>query len=158
MKYKVRSGLRTYEFDGTLIASSTSQRPDSYRWVDFNLYVTVGGHYVLERIGQSDIFHKNIGCSVVDRNKLKFLPGDVLEDHHVPCEECIPDEYTDIIIIEKPRFYALVSEQPDAILEALHKRDSNGARYMTKVTERLIEDAAKHDKRLENAYRVEHIR
>ncbi len=155
MLYKVKNGNRIYEFDGKLLASSTSKKPDSYRWVEFNLYLTVGGSYILERIGQTDYFH-HIECEVVGRNNLKFNPEDHLEDRHVPCEICDPDDFDDIVL-EKPRYFALVSEYPAAILEALHKKADDGARYMTYVTQRLIEDAAVHDKRLEKAYRVEHI-
>ena len=157
-KYKVRHGQRTFEFDGVLVASSTSKQVNSYRWVDFRLYITVGGSYILERVGQTLIYH-DIGCLVVERNNLKFNPEDRIEPYHIPCYECAPDpeDPQDVILIEKPRYYGLVSDSPDAILEALHKRDSNGARYMTNVTERLIEDACKYDKRLENAYRVEKI-
>ena len=156
MHYKVKNGNRIYEFDGTLLASSTSKKQDSYRWVDFNLYITAAGTYILERIGQTDYFH-HIECEVVARNKLKFSPEDQLEDRHVPCEICDPDDFDDIVL-EKPRYFALTSDSPAAILEALHKKADDGARYMTYVTQRLIEDAAVHDKRLEKAYRVEYIK
>ena len=154
--YKVKNGNRIYEFDGTLLSSSTSKKPGSYRWVEFNLYITAAGTYILERVGQTDIFH-HIECEVVGRNKLKFSPEDILEDRHVPCEICDPMDDHDIVL-EKPRYFALVSEYPAAILEALHKRADDGARYMTYVTQRLIEDAAVHDKRPEKAYKVEYIK
>ena len=150
MHYKVKNGNRIYEFDGTLLSSSTSRKQDSYRWVEFNLYITAAGTYILERIGQTDIFH-HIDCEVVERNKLKYNPEEqVLQDRHVPCEICDPDDEDDIVL-EKPRYFALVSEFPAAILEALHKKAHDGARYMTYVTQRLIEDAALHDKRLAKA-------
>jgi hypothetical protein len=123
--------------------------------VEFNLYLTVGGSYVLERIGHSLIFH-DIGCDVVDRSGLKFRPEDQIGPEHIPCEQCEPDprDPEDIIVIEKPRFFGLWSETPEAVLESLY-----GSRnYLTKVAERLIEDATEFDQRLERAYRVEHIR
>jgi hypothetical protein len=156
MQYEVKHNSRTIKFDGRRLSRSTSKRPDSDRWVEFALYVTASGTYVFERIGQSNIFH-HIDCEVVERNDLEYDPQDILEDRHVPCDICYPDEEVDDIIIEKPRYFALVSDHPAAVLEALHKKDSNGARYMTKVAERLIEEACEHDKRLEKAYRVEHI-
>lgn len=156
MQYEVKNGNRTYKFDGTLLAQSTSKRRDAHRWVEFYLYVTASGTYIFERIGQTEVFH-HVDCEVVSRNGLKYDPEDRLEDYHVPCLECDPDEDYDDIVIEKPRYYALVSEHPGAILDALHKQDPNGARYMTNVAERLIEDACKKDKRLEKAYMVEVI-
>lgn len=157
MNYKVRSGERVLEFDGTKLATSSSQRPDSVRWVDFNLYITAGGSYILERIGQSDVFH-TLACKVVERSKLKYDPNDTLLHRHVECQTCLPDADYDTVVIEKPRYFALVTESPKAVLDALHKvnRD-NGTRYMTIVSQKLIEEAAKHDKRLDREYRTEWI-
>lgn len=156
MKYKVKSGERTLEFDGVRIAQSTSFRPDSVRWVDFSLYITAAGTYVLERIGQSDVYH-SLACTVVGRNKLEHNPQDELNENHIACEICLPDRYYDTIVIERPRYFALVTESPEAVLDALHKRDKNNTRYMTHVSQKLIEEAVKHDKRLEKQYRTVHI-
>lgn len=154
MHYVVQNGQRKIEFDGEKLSSSSSYTKDSVRWVEFNLYLTVGGSYVLERVGHSLIYH-DIGCSVVERSGLKFRPEDQVGPEHVACVECEPDIHdpNDIIVIEKPRYFGLWSETPNAVLESLY-----GSRnYMTKVAERLIEDATKYDQRLERAYRVEHV-
>ena len=58
---------------------------------------------------------------------------------------------------EKPRYWAQVSEEPDAVLEALYKYDQGGARYLTKVAERLLEEASIKDKGIEKMYRIELI-
>ena len=58
---------------------------------------------------------------------------------------------------EKPRYWAQVSEEPDAVLEALYKYDQGGARYLTKVAERLLEDASVIDGKIEKMYKVEVI-
>lgn len=153
--YKVKNGSVTYEFDGTLLAESTSQKPDGTRWVEFRIYVTVAGTYILERVGRSDVFH-DLSCEVVERNGLRFDPRDVLEDRHVPCLECDPDEFQDLLVLEKDRYFALTSEDPKTIIKSLYRKDGDSF-YMTKVTERLIEDASKVDKRLEQAYKVQYI-
>lgn len=154
MHYRVKNGPRTIEFDGDKLSSSSS-KSDKPRWVEFNLYLTAGGSYVLERIGHSLIYH-DIGCDVVERSGLKLRPEDQVGPEHVPCDLCEPDIHdpNDIIIIEKPRYFGLWSENPDTVLESLY-----GTRnYMTKVAERLIEDAAQYDQRLERAYRIEYIK
>ena len=156
MHYQVKHGPRVFDFDGERIASSTSKTSESIRWVDFNLYVTAAGSYVLERIGQSDVFHK-LGCEVAERNSLKFTPGDELEERHVACKECDPDEYNDVLVLEKPRYFGVWSEKPEDIIDALHRK-KEGVKYMTLVTERLIEEASEYDKRLEKAFRIEYIR
>ncbi len=155
MHYTVKNGSRLLEFDGDLLASSTSKRPGAFRWVEFNLYLTNGGSYVLERIGQTLIFH-TVDCEVVERNKLKYSPEDRLTKESVPCEICDPFDDDDIIL-ERGRFFAVVSENPETIVKALQKTDRDGSRYQTYVTQRLIEEACTVDKRLERAYRVEYI-
>lgn len=155
--FEVLNGGRTTVFDGTRLASSSSRRHDSLRWVEFNLYLTAGGQYVFERVGRSRVYH-GLDCAVVRRNKLKFDPtAPAPEEWHVSCDECRPSPVDDLIV-ERPRHYALVSEAPDAIIEAAHKYDRDGARYLTNVTRRLIEEAALVDQRMDRAYRVEYIR
>lgn len=154
MHYKVRNGQRTIEFDGEKLSTSSSQTNDSTRWVEFSLYLTAGGSYVLERTGHSLVYH-DINCAVVERSKLKFKPEDQVGPEHVPCEECDPNpaDPNDILIIERPRYFGLWSENPADVLESLY-----GTRnYLTKVAARLIEDAAEYDQRLERAYRTEYI-
>ena len=156
--FEVRNGGRTLKFDGERIASSSSRLDDSLRWVEFNLYLTAGGRYVFERVGRSRVFHGVGDCSVVRRNKLRFdIEEQELQAWHVPCPECRPYDDDDVII-EKPRYFALDSADPDAVIEAAHKYDKNNARYMTNVTRRLIEDAALVDPRMDEAYRVEYIK
>jgi hypothetical protein len=43
------------------------------------------------------------------------------------------------------------------VLEALYKYDDGGARYLTRVAERLLEDASDVDSGIEAVYRIELI-
>jgi len=43
------------------------------------------------------------------------------------------------------------------VLEALYKYDQSGARYLTNVAQRLLEDASEVDKGIESVYRIELI-
>jgi hypothetical protein len=58
---------------------------------------------------------------------------------------------------EKHRYWAQVSEEPDAVLDALYKFDQGGARYLTNVAQRLLEDASEKDEAIESVYRIEMI-
>jgi hypothetical protein len=58
---------------------------------------------------------------------------------------------------EKHRYWAQVSEDPTPVLDALYKYDQGGARYLTKVAERLLETAADVDKGIDLVYRTELI-
>jgi hypothetical protein len=63
----------------------------------------------------------------------------------------------DLIVPEKHRYWAQVSEEPDAVLEALYKYDQGGARYLTNVAQRLLEEASEKDEHIESVYRIELI-
>lgn len=149
------NGNRVLKFEGELLAESSSRQPGQLRWVEFQLYRTKSGSYVLSRVGQTRLFH-DPGCAIVQRNHLKPSPAEELTDDHVGCDQCNPYDDGEVAI-EKPRYFALVSDHPDAILEALYKYDGSGARYLTLVAQRLIEKAGELDARLDKAYRVEYI-
>ena len=44
---EVKDGSRVYQFEGRLIANSTSWRRGADRWVEFTLYRTDGGKYII---------------------------------------------------------------------------------------------------------------
>jgi hypothetical protein len=58
---------------------------------------------------------------------------------------------------EKHRYWAQVSEEPQAVLDALYKYDEGGARYLTNVAQRLLEDASKADDKIAAIYKFEVI-
>jgi hypothetical protein len=62
-----------------------------------------------------------------------------------------------MIFPEKHRYWAQVSEEATPVLDALYKYDQGGARYLTKVAERLLEDASDIDRGIEQVYRIELI-
>ena len=111
---QVKDGSRTLQFSGTLLGKSSSWRNGSTRWIEFALYKTENGSYVLSRIGVSVVYH-GAACHLVKR-------------------------------------YG-----PNAVLEALYKYDNGGARYLTNVAQRLLDEAASLDKGIEKIYKVEVI-
>lgn len=155
---QVKDGHRLLQFDGELLAHSSSWRAGSYRWIEFSLYRTEAGSYVIARIGQSLLYHLR-GCKVVSRNALQEAPRSDLELDAHPCELCQPELQPDFPIVypERPRYHAQVCDGPDAVLDALHRYDSAGSRYLTLVAARLLDDASEHDHRLEQAYKIETI-
>jgi hypothetical protein len=58
---------------------------------------------------------------------------------------------------EMPRYWAQVSDTAEAVVDSLYKYDEAGARYLTGVAERLLEEASVVDAAIEGAYRVETI-
>lgn len=154
--YEVRNGNRVMRFEGRHLANSSSKRPGSARWIEFDLYKTEGGKYVLSRVGVSYVFH-SVVCPLVSRYGLHEAHSADLDPQATPCEECDPDDNDPQVFPETFRYWTLVAEEPDAILDALYKEDHNGARYLTRVAERLLQEAAAQDADIDMVYRFEYI-
>lgn len=154
--YEVKDGSRTLQFSGKLLAESSSWRRGSYRWIEFKLYKTDNGSYILSRVGVSLIFH-GAACPLVKRYGLNETSSSSLSTDATPCEECNPTRSVEMIFPEKDRYWAQVSEDPTPVLEALYKYDQGGARYLTNVAQRLLEEASDNDRGIESVYRIELI-
>lgn len=155
-QYQVKDGSRTLQFNGRLLGESSSWRKGSTRWIEFSLYRTENGSYVLSRVGVSLVFH-GAACALVKRYGLVEGTIEALADDAIPCEECNPSYDLPLVFPEKNRTWAQVSEDPEAVLEALYKYDQGGARYLTHVAQRLLESASKYDDKIDAVYRVETI-
>jgi hypothetical protein len=153
---EVKDGSRTLQFNGTLLGKSSSYRRGSHRWIEFELYRTENGSYILSRVGVSLIYH-GAACALVKRYGLQEISPEEVRADVVPCDECHPSFATELVFPEKNRYWAQVSEDPGAVLEALYKYDNGGARYLTNVAQRLLDDAAKVDKGIESIYKIELI-
>jgi len=154
--YEVKDGSRTLQFEGKLLGESSSWRRGSSRWIEFELYRTENGSYILSRVGVSLVYHSG-ACSLVDRYGLSEKPVSELDKDALPCPDCSPTFEAPLVFPEKFRYWAQVSEEPESVLDALYKYDEGGARYLTKVAQRVLEDASKQDAGIDSVYRVEHI-
>lgn len=153
---EVKDGARTLQFSGKLLGKSSSYRRGSTRWIEFELYRTESGSYILSRIGVSLVYH-GAACPLVKRYGLQEIDADELAQDAIACEECEPTDEADLVFPEKYRYWAQVSEDPDAVLDALYKYDDGGARYLTNVAQRLLEAASELDQKIESVYRIELI-
>ena len=155
--YEVKDGSRTLQFNGRILGVSSSWRKGSTRWIEFELYQTENGSYILSRVGVSLVFH-GASCTLVKRYGLVESTPDKVSKDAIACEECSPvKSELPYVFPERNRTWAQVSDDPEAVLEALYKYDDGGARYLTKVAQRLLEEASKQDKKIESVYRVEII-
>jgi hypothetical protein len=154
--FEVKDGARTLQFNGKLLGKSTSWRRGSIRWIEFELYRTESGSYILSRIGVSLIFH-GAACSLVRRYGLQDTNISNLRKGAIPCDECRPTDTLDLVFPEKNRYWAQVSEEASAVLDALYKFDEGGARYLTNVAQRLLEEASNNDSGIDSIYRIEVI-
>jgi hypothetical protein len=154
--HEVKDGSRTLQFNGRLLGESSSYRRGSTRWIEFKLYKTENGSYILSRVGVSVVFHTPT-CALVKRYGLKEGSAEDLSPDSIQCEECNPSYDLPIVFPETDRNWAQVSEDPEAVLDALYKYDAGGARYLTNVAQRLLERASITDPRIESIYKVEVI-
>ena len=154
--YEVRDGARTLTFEGALLGESSSYRRGSTRWIEFELYKTESGSYVLSRVGVSLVFHSG-ACELVNKYGLHDASVEDLSEDATPCEQCSPTFEAQLVFPEKYRYWAQVSDDPQAVLDALYKYDEGGARYLTWVARRVLEEAADNDPEIDSVYRVEHI-
>lgn len=153
---EVKDGARTLQFNGVLLGKSTSYRHGSTRWIEFELYRTESGSYVLSRVGVSIVYH-GAACRLVQTYKLQEVLFKDIAKNSVPCDICSPDRSTDFVFPEKHRYWAQVSDEASAVLDALYKYDDNGARYLTNVAQRLLEVSSSKDSGIDSIYRIEVI-
>lgn len=155
--FQVRDSSRILQFEGVQLGHATSERRGAHRWVEFTLYRTQARAYVLSRVGQTLLYHAP-HCLVVARNGLASIPASTLTAGHVPCPECRPtlDAYV-TVCPESARHWAMVSETPEGVLEALYRFDDSGVRYLTTVAQRLLEQASEADSEIGSVYRTETI-
>jgi hypothetical protein len=153
---EVKDGARTLQFNGRLLGKSSSYRRGSTRWIEFELYRTESGSYILSRVGVSLVYH-GAACPLVKRYGLQEVEYSELSQDALACDECDPTEDAELVFPEKYRYWAQVSEDPDAVLDALYKYDDGGARYLTNVAQRLLEEASKNDSKIDSIYRIELI-
>jgi hypothetical protein len=151
MEFTVRDQVRVRKLEGIKLAESSSRVPDRPRWVEFELYRTTKGTYVLSRVGYSLYYHSR-ECYTVQRNNLSPVDGLTLNGAYVACDKCNPDRAaTEGVFPETPRYRAWVTE-PVGVVALLMKEDENGTEYLTNVARRLLTQASKIDKFIADAY------
>jgi hypothetical protein len=158
--FQVYDRDRALQFEGELLAHASSYKSGVERWVEFDLYRTKGGSYVVSRIGYSYLYHAE-GCSVVRKNRHKPAQVATLIEGSMPCSLCNPvasvDQAHELIYPERPLHWAQPCSTPESAVEALAKYDEDGNRYFTHVARQLIRDASERDPALRDAYYIETI-
>jgi hypothetical protein len=125
--------------------------------VEFTLYRTLKGTYVIYRIGQSAIFHDK-DCSTVSRNRLSAVDGTELGREFVGCKYCRPARLDmEGVYPETARHYVATSETAKGVISSLTRFDDNGTAYLTNVARDLLASAAEKDDAIADAFFVEEI-
>lgn len=144
---QVRDGYRTLEFDGTRLANSDSFREGSGRWIEFELFRTTTGRYVLSRVGVSTFYHLPT-CHIAIRGNLREDGRDTVREDDMACPECNPHlSNAPLVCFEKEKYWGRVFDSPAEVVQALTKEDPRtGTRYLTQVSKRLLDKAVESDK------------
>lgn len=157
MEFSVKDGVRKLEFDGVHLAESSSRAPKKPRWVEFSIYRTPKGQYVVSRVGYSIFYHAQ-ECFTVSRNSLSPVDGLTLSAEYVACSTCHPSRLLEEgVFPETPRPAAWVCSDALGVISSLMKQDDNGTEYLTNVARRLLIDASKLDADIADAFYVDRI-
>lgn len=154
--FAVQDGTRTLKFEGVSLAQASSFSPDKLRWVEFELFKTARGLYVLSRIGKSVVYH-HATCPIVRRNNIDPVPADVVSLNMEPCDRCRPTREDELLYPESSRKWAQVSDSSAGVVESLKQVDRFGTEYLTEVAKELLIKASRVDEKISSAYYVEFI-
>lgn len=160
--YQLNDGSRHVIFRGVQIAYLSSERPGVSRWTDMAMFKTVGGSYIVNRIGVSAVAH-HMDCHHITN---KHLPSafethedEIAIEDRDPCPVCKPDipalmvQDPAALKIEKDRHWAAVASSAGAIIESLQTTKA-GVKSLSSLATGLIEMAAIYDPDINAALRA----
>lgn len=161
--YRAEDSHQAYEWEGTEIASVTTQRPRRGdwrpRWMEMRLYRLDSGGYLLHRLGCSVVYHAASGpCSF--KGEKAFV--DALPDDAVRCEDaplpqgpvCVPpwpQDLADDEAVQLEQIRHTIDQGPDpyAIVErastANHHKEGVRSVGISQPVKELIRKAAACD-------------
>lgn len=87
-KHVVVNGLQEVEFTGTRLSRASTERDDSLRWTEVEIYKTEAGNYVIVTRGVTLVYHAVDGCK--PKSQWVRVTGRSLSVDSSPCEVCNP--------------------------------------------------------------------
>ena len=150
---RLNDDKRSIKFSGSLLGEASSKTDTSLRWVEFKLYKTKGGQYILWRIGKSRVYH-TIWCN----KKLDFYPSNtVVFSDLIPCQKCQPSPDEEYVSPEMPRSKILTTKNAASVIKLLYMVDKDDIQYLTNVAIDLLNQSSENDKDIKDAYEEEYI-
>lgn len=154
----VNNGSLRISFEGELLGKISSRKPHSTRWTEMSVYHTVGGKYVLEKVGRSIVTHVP-GCTEIIGDIPRFQAAHPGDDPDVGYEyhSCVGDEYDfTTLLVEEDRYWSTIADHPSSIVDALYRR-KNGSRHLPRISLDLLELISSADPSFGSSWRIEHI-
>lgn len=145
----------TYSFNGRLLGHATTERENSYRWTEIDIYRTDGGNYIISRLGKSLVYHA--GDSECTSMGIP-IKGERIREEAEPCERCDPkipedDDFDpeELFIAEKTMSSAEVVEDATKVADSLSTWDKGRQmRRLSSVASEALHKAAATDPELLN--------
>lgn len=146
-------------FTGVHLGFASTEHRGSDRWVEFSIYRTESGKYILSRIGRSVRYHDKICRTVAKNPQLRPVPVATLTEDMSPCDECLPngDDHladNDQIYPEMDRPAASVYESVDDLMDGLMLINEHGLPFLTHVAQDVLAAASENDAAIHQAYYV----
>lgn len=148
--YTVQYRKSVWHFEGRLLSEASSREPHKPRWIEFKLFKTSNGNYILSRVGMSVLYHSKT-CKTSSRNNLKKVERHELPEGSLPCLECGASEAAEVFP-ETHRYFALRTTTAKGVLAALIQYDDNNSEYLTNVAVDLLTDAAVLDDAIDEVF------
>jgi hypothetical protein len=165
---QVRDTKEVLEFQGELVADSSSDDRSQTRWTELVLYrFTDGsGRYVLQTIGRSVVYHAVSGCVHGDRGVRvrladladRYLDEDCTEDVPEPCPDCQPLDIEAVapddnleVKMEVDRYTAYVCDSVHDFLQRLRLTKGKSAGQFSMPALLLLDRARLVDPVIEDA-------
>lgn len=159
-RYALKNEDRILEFDGELIASSTSKRANSLRWLEINIYATESGGFVYETIGRSTVWRPS---NEANPNATLVTPDFIVENaDSLQCDPKHPDlALSDMagkyIVVETDRHRATFSPTAEGLVESAKVSDPDGILFISNTAKNALREAADRHKTIHAAYVVERV-
>lgn len=163
--YRVADGASWIEFDGTELASVSTETPDRVRWTELRLFRLPDDgefRYLLHSTGRTLVFHRDGGCR--KGSSAAPVPVGTLGSDMVACEDCWPisgaedpsDLPDDVVVrAERDRPYVDLCENADALSTVMRDRyqrvvkrpvtERSAGLHLTGPSRQLLEDAGRVD-------------
>jgi len=162
-RYRLYNDRQSVIFEGTLLASVTSERDGVQRWTDIEIFRTKGGRFIVNKVGVSVVAHL-ITCDEVKTKKYHgiadLLPEETPPELREPCPLCNPDIElllrTDppSLTFEQDRHRTDTYTDPESMLEDLYIV-KGGKKILTSIVLWALDEASKHDPLVESVYNKE---
>lgn len=155
-RYKVNDQYQVLEFEGVKIGEASTEVEDQPRWTEITIYRTVGGSYIVHRVGVSLVYHRSgpQSCSSGVGKSVRELLADNDRDYE-PCDKCQPGDLDDLdrgsrVRVETDR-HSAEAVGIDKLVGALTLRRQNGSEYVSNVAQNALTEAIHNDPELAEA-------